>query len=430
MIWSQAKSLLQREHVQFFLSNLAQQALAFLTVLAVAKILPENEFAHVRIAQAYLAVLLIVGAAGVTAPILRYSADANPSSLEKRRLFGHGLKIAMLASAALMATAFAVVFARYPADSVERLVFLGYAAQIPAVVALSISLVYLQGLQRFRQLAASQFLLKAIALPCLVGGAYLFGVSGFVVAALAMAIFSALVMLMSAPPAMARRRPNFLPSDFNSLARYSVIGTMLSTLGQSSDLILLDVLHVDKNAIGSYSLATVFLVAASALVGTAQSVATPAFTQLMNDPARFRQKLFAWSSGMFLAGIVVAGCLLGAAYALKLWFFGARYAEFPSLLSLLIIKFILWSTYAIGGAALVGIGAIKTGSYIAALTTALAFAVSYPLIDRFGVWGAAGAQVIVALITFLLIWWVIRGELQQLQQRHGAAQGRSESSCP
>lgn len=425
MIWSQAKSLLQREHVQFFLSNLAQQALAFLTVLAVAKILPENEFAYVRIAQAYLAVLLILGATGVTAPILRYSADASPSSLEKQRLFGHGLKIAMLASAALMATAFVVVFVRYPVDSIERLVFLGYAAQIPAVVALSISLVYLQGLQRFRQLAVSQFLLKAIALPFLVGGAYLFGVSGFVVAALAMAVFSALAMLVSAPPVIAGRQPSFLPHDFNSLARYSVVGMLLSTLGQSSDLILLDVLHVDKNAIGSYSLATVFLVAASALVGTAQSVATPAFTKLMNDPQRFRQKLFAWSSGMFLAGMLVAVCLLGVAYALKLWFFGSRYAEFPALLSLLIIKFVLWSTYAIGGAALVGIGAIKVGSYIAALTTALAFAVSYPLISRFGVWGAAGAQVIVAVVTFVLIWWIIRSELEKLQQRHGTAQGGS-----
>lgn len=425
MIWPQAKSLLQREHVQFFLSNLAQQALAFLTVLAVAKVLPENEFAYVRIAQAYLAVLLIVGATGVTAPILRYSADASPSALEKQRLFGHGLKIAMLASAALMATAFVVIFVRYPADSIERLVFLGYAAQIPAVVALSISLVYLQGLQRFRQLAVSQFLLKAIALPCLVGGAYLFGVSGFVVAALAMAVFSALAMLVSAPPAIPGRRPGFLPHDFNSLARYSVVGMLLSTLGQSSDLILLDVLHVDKNAIGSYSLATVFLVAASALVGTAQSVATPAFTKLMNDPQRFRQKLFAWSSGMFLAGMVVAVCLLGAAYALKLWFFGARYTEFPALLSLLIIKFVLWSTYAIGGAALVGIGAIKVGSYIAALTTALAFAVSYPLISRFGVWGAAGAQVIVAVVTFVLIWWIIRSELGKLQQRHSTVQGGS-----
>lgn len=425
MIWNEAKSLLQREHVQFFLSNLAQQVLAFLTVLAVAKVLPEHEFAYVRIAQAYLAVMLIVGACGVTAPILRYSADANPNSLEKQRLFGHGLKIAMLASAALMATAFIVVFARYPANSIERLVFLGYAAQIPAVVALSISLVYLQGLQRFRQLAVSQFLLKAIALPCLVGGAYLFGISGFVVAALAMAVFGALAMLVSAPPVIAGHRPSFLPHDFNSLARYSVVGMLLSTLGQSSDLILLDVLHVDKNAIGSYSLATVFLVAASALVGTAQSVATPAFTKLMNDPQRFRQKLFAWSSGMFLAGVVVAVCLLGVAYALKLWFFEARYAEFPALLSLLIIKFVLWSTYAIGGAALVGIGAIKVGSYIAALTTALAFAVSYPLINRFGVWGAASAQVIVAIVTFVLIWCVIRSELEKLQRHHGAAQRRS-----
>jgi len=418
MIRSSAKFALQRGYVQFFFSNIAQQGIAFLTVLAIAKILPEAEFAHVRIAQAYLAVLLIVGAAGVTAPILRYSADQGLGPLEKQRLFGHGLKIAMTASMLLMIATFAAIALRFPSASTERMVFLGYAAQLPALVALSISLVYLQGLQQFKQLALSQFALKLIALLGLVGGAYFFGLPGLVGAALAVAVFSALAMLMVAPPALARTRPSFLPTDFNSLARYSVIGMLLSALGQSSDLILLDALSVDKNAIGSYSLATVFLVAASALVGTAQSVATPAFTALMQNPALFRRRLRIWSFGMFAAGIVAAGGLLAAAWILKLWFFGARYAEFPALLSLLMIKFTLWSTYAIGGAALVGIGAIKKGSYIAAITTVLAFAASYPLIKAFGVWGAASAQVVVAVATFFLVWWVIRSELQLLESRH------------
>lgn len=419
MIWTSVRSALQRGYVQFFLSNLAQQAIAFLTVLAVARILPESEFAYVRIAQAYLAVLLIVGAAGVTAPILRYGADQHLNLVEKQQLFGHGLKIAMTASVLLMVVTFAAIAFRFPSGTNEWVVFVGYAAQLPALAALSISLVYLQGLQQFKKLALSQLLLKLLALMGLVGGAYFFGLQGLVVAALVVAVFSALAMLAVAPPRMGQSRPTFLPGDFNSLARYSVIGMLLTTLGQSSDLILLDALNVDKISIGSYSLATVFLVAASALVGTAQSVATPAFTALMNDPAQFHRQLRTWSIGMFVAGVFAAGFLLAAAWILKLWLFGERYEEFPALLALLMVKFILWSTYAIGGAALLGIGAIKKGSWIAAVTTALAFGAGYPLIQAFGVWGAASAQVVVALATFVLIWWVIRSELRQLEPRRG-----------
>jgi len=421
MIRARLATAFSRGYLHFFASNLAQQVVAFVTVLAIARILPEAEFAVVRIAQAYLAVLLIVGAAGVTAPVLRYGAEPSLGSMEKRQLFGHALKIALFASALFMGAAWVVTLWRFPATSIDRAVFLGYAAQLPALAVFSVAVVYLQAVQQFQKLAISQLCIKLLALFVLVGGAYFHGLQGLVVAALAMAMVSALVMLRMAPPVFQRTRPPTIPHDFNSLARYSVFGMLLTTLGQSSDLILLDALAVDKNAVGSYSLASVFFVAAGALVGTAQSVATPMFTALMGDPPQFRRQLRQWSIGMFVAGVLVAATLIACAWALKFWFFGERYADFPALLTLLMAKFVLWSTYAIGGAAMLGIGAIKQGSWIAAITTVLAFAAGVPLIWAYGVWGAAWAQVVVAVATFVLVWWVIRDETRRLERRHQLA---------
>ncbi len=424
MIRARLKTAFERGYLHFFASNLAQQVVAFATVLAIARLLPEAEFAVVRIAQAYLAVLLIVGVAGVTAPVLRYGAEPSLNALEKRQLLGHGLKIALLASVLFMAGAWVVTLWRFPADSIDRVVFLGYAAQLPTLAVFSVSVVFLQSIQQFQKLAVSQLYLKLLALFGLVGGAYFHGLQGLVLAALAVSVVSALFMLRMAPPVFQRQRPSAIPHDFNSLARYSVFGMLLTTLGQSSDLILLDALAVDKSAVGSYSLASVFLVAAGALVGTAQSVATPMFTALMGDPPKFRRQLRQWSVGMFGVGMLVAALLVGGAWVLKPWFFGERYAEFPALLSLLMAKFVLWSTYAIGGAAMLGIGAIKQGSWIAAVTTALAFAAGVPLIWAHGVWGAAWAQVIVAVATFVLVWWVIRDETRRLERQHQEASAR------
>ena len=386
-------------------------------MLAIARLLPEAEFAVVRIAQAYLAVLLIVGVAGVSAPVLRYGADPLISSTEKQQLFGHGLKITLLASITFMLIAFFAVFQRFPSDSIGRAVHLGYAAQLPALAMFSLSVVYLQALQRFQRLALSQLTLKLTAFCLLAGGTFLFGLQGLILSALLMTWLSAWFMLRMAPPLFTAKRPKMLPMDFNSLARYSVFGMLLTTLGQSSDLILLDVLGVNKADVGSYSLASVFFVAAGALVGTAQSVATPAFTALMNDPVEFRRQLWGWSIGMMGAGVLVAGGLIAGVWLLKLWFFGERYSEFPALFAVLMVKFVLWSTYAIGGAAMVGIGAIKQGSWIAVVTTALAFGAGWPLIREYGVWGAALTQVLGAVATFFLVWWVIRDEVRRLERR-------------
>lgn len=414
MIRSFVEKAITRGHFHFFISNLVQQAVAFVTVIVVAKLLPEAQFASVRVAQTYLAVLLILGSAGITAPVLRYCADGKFTSIERRQIFGYGAKFALLVSVLLTLIAFLVVFMRYRHADTERLIFIGYAAQLPALVLVSIALVYVQALQQFRTLAVNQLFLKLLALFALTGGTYWFGLRGLVFSALMVAYISAWWILRVARPLISTARPSVLPVDFTSLAKYSVLGTLVSTLGQSSDLILLDALAVNKTAVGTYSLASIFLIAAGALIGTAQGVVTPAFTAVMNKPEIFRKQLRNWSIAMFSSGIVASSSILIVGWVLETWFFGGRYANFSGLLALLMIKFCLWSTYAIGGAALVGIGAIKKGSAIAIFTTILAFATGFPLISKFGIWGAAWAQVIVAGANFVLIWWVIRNEVAML----------------
>ena len=107
-------------------------------MLAIARLLPEAEFAVVRIAQAYLAVLLIVGVAGVSAPVLRYGADPLISSTEKQQLFGHGLKITLLAfaCAVLIGTAFAFLLVQHRVVEASLLPY-AILLQVTPVVAIA-----------------------------------------------------------------------------------------------------------------------------------------------------------------------------------------------------------------------------------------------------------------------------------------------------
>ena len=92
------------------IANIAQQVLGFLGVLVLAKLLPPDEFALVRIAMAYVAVATILGAGGLTAPILRYCADPAFNAEGRRHLLGAGLRRLALVSAATLAGALLLVY--------------------------------------------------------------------------------------------------------------------------------------------------------------------------------------------------------------------------------------------------------------------------------------------------------------------------------
>jgi O-antigen/teichoic acid export membrane protein len=377
-------------------ANIAQQALAFAGVLLIARLLPAEQFALVRIALAYAAVATILGAGGLTAPILRYCADAGLNDVERRSLLGKALLWLLLFSALAALCAGVLVFLS-GRGSDETLVLLAYALQIPALAATSLLLVYLQAVQRFQFLAYSQIVQRALTLCLTAAGAWFFGLEGLLVATV-FAVFGGAVPLWLAARPSFKPSATRVPSDFSSLARYSLIGMLITTVGQYADLLLLDWFAPERNQIGAYSLATIFFFAASALAGAVQSVATPHFTGLMKDRNAFKSALRRWSSGLIVAGAVAAIGATAFAWIVEKLLLSAAYEGLGIMVGILMLRFWIWCSYAVGGAAMVGIGAIKQGTLVACITTGVAYMAGYPLVLWAGVWGAAATQVRIGVL--------------------------------
>lgn len=394
------------------IANIAQQVLAFAGVLLIARLLPAEQFALVRIAIAYAAVATILGAAGLTAPILRYCADPEQSDKQRRSLLGKALVWLFLFSAVTAVAAAILVFLSGRGID-ETFVLLAYALQIPALAATSLLLVYLQAVQRFRFLAYSQIVLRGLTLCLTAVGAWFFGLQGLLLATI-FAVFGGAVPLWLAARPSFRPRATTVPPDFSSLARYSLIGMLITTVGQYADLLLLDWLAPERSQIGAYSLATIFFFATSALAGAVQSVATPHFTGLMKDRNAFKSTLRRWSTGLVLAGAVAAVGATAFAWIVEKLFLSAAYEGLGIMVGILMLRFWIWCSYAVGGAALVGIGAIKQGTLVACMTTGVAYLAGYPLVLCAGVWGAAATQVIVALLSAVLVFWIIAVETRKL----------------
>ncbi|WP_193337145.1 lipopolysaccharide biosynthesis protein [Devosia beringensis] len=396
-------------------ANVAQQGLAFAGVILVARLLPPDEFALIRISIAYAAIATILGVGGLTAPILRYCADISASPEQRRAWLGVALRWLGAISASVSILALLIIFLSGRSGN-EGMILSAYALQVPALAATSLCLVYLQAEQRFRFLAYSQILIRCLSLVLTVLGLWFFGVAGFLVATIASVAAGTIPLLLASRPS---RDPVALPADFATLARYSLAGMLVTTVGQYADLMLLDWASTDLHLVAVYSLGTIFFFAISGLAGSVQSVATPHFTGLMQDRTKFVAELRRWTIGLIVAGALAAIGVCTLAWGLERWLLGPRYAGLGLMVGVLMLRFWIWCSYAIAGAAMLGIGAIRQGTWIAVVTTTTAFLVGLPMVLWIGIWGAALTQIVVALVSAVLVWQVVRSEVARLPVASG-----------
>lgn len=404
-----------------FSMNMLLQILGFGSTVMVAKFLMPAELAMVKTAQAYAAVAVILAGAGLTSPILRFCADPLFDNKAQQMMLRKALSIIAIASLGvvsvlLLATAFFWGVTGYPGR-----VYALYSLVLPALALTGLLYVFLQARQQFAALAKNQSAIKLVSVFLVVISAYKWGLHGFLLATLIVTYIGLIPLFRLTLIPGEGKSSSTLPSGFFHLAFYGMAGTFISTLGQSSDFILMDFVGVDRIEVGRYSLASVFFLGAATLTGSIQAVITPKFTNMLSDPLAFTLYLRSWIKKMIALSLVVACATLGVAWILQIWFFGAKYEGFVDYLSILMIKYVIWSSYAIMGAAMLGAGIIKRVTWIVVITTFISFAIGYPLCMWFGAIGAAIAQVLIALLSLCLLMAVQKSEFERVFSQSSAS---------
>lgn len=396
-----------------FSMNMLLQILGFGSTVMVAKFLMPTELAMVKTAQAYAAVAVILAGAGLTSPILRFCADPLFDNKVQQMMLRKALTIIAIASAAVVlvllgATAFFWDVTGYPGR-----VYAIYTLVLPALAFTGLLYVFLQARQQFSALAKNQSAIKLVSVFLVVGAAYMWGLHGFLFATLLVTYVGLIPLFRLTLIRQDTISSSTLPSGFFHLAFYGMAGTFISTLGQSSDFILMDFVGVDRIEVGRYSLASVFFLGAATLTGSIQAVITPKFTNMIADSSAFMLYLRGWIKKMIALSLAVACVTLCVAWAMQIWFFGEKYDGFVSYLSILMIKYVVWSSYAIMGAAMLGAGIIKRVTWIVVVTAIVSFIIGYPLCIWLGATGAAVAQVLVALLSLCLLMVVQKSEFKR-----------------
>jgi len=174
-------------------------------------------------------------------------------------------------------------------------------------------------------------------------------------------------------------------------------------IGQYGDIYILDHFAKDRVEIGYYSLATIFFSGASQVTSTVQSIATPYFSERAHKKDWFYNQLIRNQTRMIVLSFPVATIVYIAAFLLIEIFYGSAYQTSLTYLAIMLIKYVIWSSFAIIGIALIGLGMVHYNFVAVTITTPLGLIMSYIMLQHYGVSGVAWAQVGTSIITLIIM---------------------------
>jgi len=394
--------------------NFLTQFLGFGTLLLVAKFLTPTEFGQIKILQSYAAVLILLAGFGLNTAVLKFCAE-NRVVEEKESI----LKLAMLrtivASFLVLILLSGLVFTNIITSSREQSSWLLiYAIGIPFAALTALLMVYLQALKKIKQMARAQAIIKLQSIVVIVVCTWVWGFKGFIFATIIAYIIGLIPLLKQVGFGFIKTHLNrTIPNNFMHIAIFSLLANGINMIGQYADMFILDHFALNREAIGYYSLATIFILGATQVTGTVQAIATPYFSERGHDETWFRKKLFHTQTRMAALSVVVAIGVYVMAWLMLQLFYDDNYIVTLSYLSVLLLKYIIYSSCAIIGVSLVGLGLMKYNFIAVAISTPVGVMLSYLLLQRYGTIGVAWAQVFASVVTFILVLLISRIALRR-----------------
>ncbi len=396
------RSIYEKGFFHLLSANFLYQFLGFGILLIVAKFLTPAELGEIRILQAYIAVFTIFAAFGISTAVLKTCSEQRPES-EREAILKSGFRRAILTTV-LSLVILSVLALSGALISTRQLAMwlMVYALVIPFSVSTEILFSYLQALKKIKQLARVNALFRVQAFIIIIVCTYIWGFKGFIFATIAGYILGLIPILATTGTSFIRQQPAPLTDTFKHLAVFSMLSNGIGMIGKFGDMFILDHLMPDRELIGYYALASLFMFGAIQVTATVQSISTPYLSERAHELAWFKDKVGSTQRRVGLLSIAVSLIIVGLAYILIRVFYGDPYLSTLEYLPVLLLKYIIWSWYAVIAVALLGLGNMKYNFIVVSIVTPLSIISSYLLFHVYGIIGVAFGQVIGSIVGLVL----------------------------
>jgi O-antigen/teichoic acid export membrane protein len=347
--------------------NVFSQALSFITLMLVAKLLTPAEYGDLKVLQTYVNIFVVVATFGFNSSALKLCSE-NRTEAERAAIFQNALKRVGVTTTITLAGGVLLSSLGWITSSAFLSKWLiVYLAIVPIDVFTSLLTVYLQAQKRFKKMAQAQAIFRVQSIPLILLGTWIWGFPGFIIASILSHAIGLWPFLRYSGLEIFKKFSINIPRELMRYAIFSFLAQILSQVVTNGDILILDHFSNDRENIGFYSLALLFILAGTLVTQTVRSITTPYFSEHSNDPRWVRTEL-----------------------------------RKNQLRMIAFSSFILQSSYAILSSAITGLGKMKYTFIIAALSAPLELALTYFSLQRYGFMGVAWSQVVTSLFVLIL----------------------------
>lgn len=392
--------LIKKGFFSLLSANFLTQFLGFGTILLVAKILSPVEIGQIKVFQSYMAVFMILAGFGFNTAVLKYCAEGIPVK-NKYGILKYAVQCSAYSIIASCLLVYALAYSGCIVTNDMSYWFIVYGLTLPFMVLTNLGMVYLQAIKQISKMAKTQSIIKLQSFILILSSTYIWGFKGFIIATIC-AYAAGLIPLIKEIGYKFIFEGTYRPKKFMYIAVFSMLANGVSLLGQYGDIFILDKFCSDREQIGFYSLATIFLTGAMQVTGTVQSIVTPYFSEHSTDRRWVYSQLIKNQIRMMALGTGVAIGIYFFCYYFIPWFYGHDYAITLLYLKILLLKYVIYSSYAITGVCLVGLGLMKYNFGVVLISTPVSLFLSYLLLRDYGVIGVSYAQFFAAIFVFIL----------------------------
>lgn len=406
-IVSTFKYVLDKGFFHLLSVNFLVQFLGFGTSLLVTKFISPQELGDIKVIQSYAAAFTVLAGFGLNSAILKYCSEDR--SMQERESI---LRSSLFLSLATAATSWILIGALALSGILTSSPYLAkwlliYSAMIPFSIITDILIAYMQALKRIKPLARAQGWIKLQSFILIVASTWLFGFTGFIFATIAAYCLGLVPILRQVSLDFLKNRHQLLPKGFLGIAFFSVMANFLGTVKQSTDLYILDHLSQNRVEIGYYSLATLFILAATQVISTVQLISTPYFSERAKDKAWFIKKLLRTQVQTTALSICISLSVYILTWGLIQYFYGEAYSSTLTYLAILLVKYVIGASCALAGVALFSLSLVHYNLVASLIATVFGLWLSVVLLQRFDITGVAWAQVGAGLIQFVASWLLV-----------------------
>lgn len=400
------KNLTEKGFFHLLSVNLMLQFLSFGSSLFVSKYLSPVELGEIKIIQSYANFFLLIAGYGYATAILKFCSE-NIENEQKYGLFRYSLFQSFKATGISIAILFIFTYWNIISPSPHISFWLAvYAAIIPFAVFTNQAIVLLQAIKKIKQMAKAQAIVKIQSVVCIILLTYYWGFKGFIFATIIAYIAGVIPFFVQFPRSVFKKVNINLPTKFGNVVRYSFMANLVSFVAQNIDIVVIDHFIKDRALIGYYSLATIFILGGMQVTYTVQSIATPYFSEKSNDRDWFLTKLKETSRKALILSIIISILIFSFAYLLIIFYYGEQYMPTLMILSILLVRYVIWTFSSITGIALVGLGEMRFNFIMVGISTVVGIIMSFALVKMYGIIGVAIAQVLSALTTLVLVRYI------------------------